>query len=388
MPVLSAVAPRADPDALERLVGFNTVSARPNRPLLEDLVAQLDQPGVRLRIVPDDDPGKGSLIAVIGPADVAGGLTLCGHTDVVPAEEPGWSSDPFTLTQRGDALHGRGACDMKGFVAVAVNRFLAANHDALRAPLGLLLTCDEEVGSEGLRRLLEKVDLREELPGQVLVGEPTGLQVVRMHKGHLKLRVMLTGQAAHTGTPHLGRNAIHAALPVLNALDELRRAYETVRTDASDAFADTPYPVLNVAMIHGGAALNIIPDRCDLGVGVRLLPGQDSDDTLREITGRVHAAAPDAAIEVIGDNPPFLQDEDAAIVREVMDAAAVSTSGAVPFASDAGLLARAGFECVLCGPGDMSVAHQADEYITLDQLAGAGVMVERLIEARCGEGAA
>lgn len=221
----------SDAELLRRLVGYDSTSRNSNLPIADFIADYLDRPGVRIarNLSPDGD--KANLVIRLGPADAdptRRGLVLSGHMDVVPADEDGWESEPFTLTAREDRYVGRGACDMKGFLALAMNRTRALDPARLARPLALVFTYDEELGTLGARHFVETWDAQT-LPRDAVIGEPTSLAVVRMHKGYLKLRVAFTGRAAHSGYPHLGQNAIEPAGRAIVALASLRREREIGR---------------------------------------------------------------------------------------------------------------------------------------------------------------
>jgi acetylornithine deacetylase len=378
-------------ELLARLAAFESVSDRPSRPIADFVCGWLEDAGARIERDETDDGAKVNVLARIGP-DVGaepGGIVLSGHLDVVPADEPQWETDPFALVERDGNWHCRGACDMKGFVALSMRLCADLSSRRLARPLVLLLTADEEVGSLGAQRFVRRLGANARLPRRVVVGEPTSLRVVRMHKGHLKLRVELTGRAAHSGSPHLGRNAIEAAGAVIAGLAAYRAVLESVRTEASAAFADVPYPVLNVARIHGGEAVNVVPDRCVIDVGVRLLPGGASapviarvEEIVRRATGALGVTG---AVTVVNDSPPMLLPADAAINRELCALVAQTGDHGVSYSSDAGVLRRdLGLECVLFGPGSMEVAHQANEFVPIAEVVRAAEIVRRLVVQECG----
>lgn len=378
----------SDRDLFARLVGFDSTSHRSNRPIAQFLCDYLDHPSVRLVTIDQPDGEKVNVIAQIGPESTDGtGLALSGHLDVVPATEPEWASDPFELTERDGMLVGRGSCDMKGFVAIAVNAMLAQAGESLDAPLTLLLTADEELGSLGAKRLVDRREELPPLPGQALIGEPTSLGVVRMHKGHLTVRVTLRGKAAHSGSPHLGVNAIEPAWELLCGLAELRKHLEAQRTLPTSRFFPTvPFPVLNVARIRGGEALNVVPEACTVELGVRLLPGQESDGVRRMIEGIARGIDGDAHVDVnvINENPPMLTDEGATIHQRCCELLGQRDSRGVSYASDAGWLSRLGIDCVLCGPGSIEVAHRPNEFVPIDEWQRARWIVDQLIGMHCG----
>jgi acetylornithine deacetylase len=370
---------------LSRLVGFDTTSRESNLPLADFLADYLDRPGVRVARNPSADGAKTNLVVAVGPeSDDREGLVLSGHMDVVPAEESDWRSDPFTLTESGDRYVGRGTADMKGFLALAANRLAAADASALRRPLVLLFTYDEEVGTLGARRFTETFTPIARLPRHVVIGEPTALRVVRAHKGMVRLRLEFTGRAAHSGYPHLGRSAIEPAARAIVALSALRRALEAERPPNGEAFPDVPFVALNVGTVAGGSAANVIPGRCEVHLGIRVLPGMTVDDVCARVRAAVAGAVEEPfALEPVSESPAMLLDPDAPIHRALCEAVGQRESHSVMFASDAGWLQRAGFESVLFGPGSIEVAHQPNESLPVKEFRRAGEVLDGLIHRSC-----
>jgi acetylornithine deacetylase len=391
----------SDAELLARLVGFDTTSCNSNLPLVDFLCEYLERPGVRLTRNPSPGRDKANLVVEAGPrvADMPPnrtsgesraaarrpGLVLCGHMDVVPAREEGWESDPFILTDRGDRYVGRGTCDMKGFLALAANLFAEASERRLAQPLALLFTYDEEVGTLGARHFVETWPAAHPLPSNVLIGEPTELRVAYAHKGHLKLRITLHGRSAHSAYPHLGVNAIEPAAEVVAALGRLRRELEAESTRHGELFPEAPFVPLNVATIHGGAAINVVPDRCVVEIGLRPLPGGDSR-ALRERVERVArgAVAPLVPeIEVISDSPPLLTADTAPLRLWLASHLGQQAEVTVSFATDAGWLQAQGLDCVLFGPGSITAAHRPNEFVPKADLAAARTVVESAIVEQC-----
>jgi len=378
-------------DILRRLVGFDSVSRNSNLPIADFIADTLDRPGVRVRRQRSPDGAKTNLIVECGPrVDPAtrSGLVLSGHMDVVPAEEPEWQSDPFELIEREGRFVGRGSADMKGFLALAMSRLMAADPARLTAPLVLLFTYDEELGCIGAHHFAEHWPHPETLPRNVVIGEPTSLRAVRMHKGHLKLKLTVLGTTAHSGYPHLGHNAIEPVARAVSALSELRAALATERVASSVNFPEVPYVALNVGLINGGVAVNVVPDRCDVEIGLRVLPGMASEpliDRVREAVARV-LTGERWTLEMSGDSPPFMLDADRPVYRDLTGLLDQRDQASVAFATDAGWLQTVGFDCVVCGPGDITVAHKPNESLSIEEFHTAGRLLETM--AYRGTGAA
>jgi acetylornithine deacetylase len=375
-----------DTALLSRLVAFDTTSRLSNLPLVEFVSDYLDRRQVTVRRLPSPDGTKANLVVTAGPdASDGRGLTLSGHMDVVPAEEPEWRSDPFTLTPADGTLIGRGSADMKGFLALAINRLAALEPARLRNPLALLLTYDEEVGTVGARRFAEAGAAAPELPTDVIIGEPTSLRAVRLHKGMLRLQLVFHGRAAHSGYPHLGRNAIEPAARAISALAELRATMELERPAHGEHFPEVPYAAINVGMVSGGSAVNVIPERCTVQLGIRLLPGMTADEVTGRVREAVAGALPGEPFELtpMGESPAMILDEDSALHRELRDLLGQRSTESVAFATDGGWLQRAGYRCVVFGPGSIEVAHRPNEFVPIAELERAGTLLDEVVRLRC-----
>lgn len=399
---MSALLP--DADLFARLIAFDTTSRLSNLPLAEFLCEYLDRPGVRVTRNPSADGGKANLVVEVGPeaTEERRGLALSAHMDVVPAGE-GWESDPFTLTDGGNRWFGRGTADMKGFLALAVNTAVRAAAETLTAPLALLLTYDEEVGCLGAMRLVETWPRERPLPAQAVIGEPTSLRAVRLHKGHLKMRVTVHGKSAHSGYPHLGANAIEPAARVVTALAALRQELERERPRHGEHFPETPFVALNIARIEGGTAINVVPDRCVVELGLRPLPEMSSEALAERVRGAVASVAPEGrfeivapegrfdvaapegriVIEILSDTPPMVTPEEAPIYRTVCELTGQDETVAASYATDAGWLSRLGLDCVIFGPGTIEVAHQPNESLPKAEFFAAREALDRLIDRCC-----
>jgi acetylornithine deacetylase len=382
----------SDVELLRRLVGFDSTSRRTNLPLVDFVCDYLERPGVRLQRFASPEGDKATLLVELGPpadAERRAGLILSGHTDVVPAEEEGWESDPFALIEVDGRLVGRGACDMKGFLALATNLAAGVDPARLERPLVLLFTHDEEIGTLGAQQFARAWSREAALPRAAVVGEPTSLAVVRLHKGHMKLRVTCRGRAAHSSRPQLGRNAIEAAARAVGALAELRRRLSGERPAHHEFFPEAPYAVLNVGKIAGGGPVNVIPDRCALELGVRLLPGMDGEEMIERLRWTLAATGAEEGLELelLGASPPLLCPADSPVHLAACRLVAQQASLGAPFASDAGPLQALGIESVLFGPGSIDEAHRPNESLPLAELERGGALLRRLVGELCGRGA-
>ncbi len=390
----------SDSELLARLVAFDTTSRNSNLPLADFINDYLDRPGVSVERVFSPGGDKVNLVVTVGPRDdddPRGGLVLCGHMDVVPAAEPEWRTDPFKLTEIDDAYVGRGACDMKGFVALAINAAARAAGRAAacrpRHTLPLILTYDEEVGTIGARHFVDTWPVERPLPRRTIIGEPTSLRVARLHKGHATVRLTFHGESAHSGYPHLGMNAIEPAALAVRALADLRRDLEAEGAPHGKHFGEVPFVALNVARLHGGTAVNIVPDNCVVEVGFRVLPGMEA----RRIADRMHSVVTEALsgegsagrqtprfdFERLEESPPLLLDAGNDLYIAVCNLVGQEETVSVSYATDAGWLASAGFDCLIWGPGTIAVAHKANESMPKYEYARASGMLERLIDRFC-----
>ncbi|MEE8524154.1 MAG: acetylornithine deacetylase [Thermoanaerobaculia bacterium] len=382
----SAILP--DQELLARLVAFNTAAPHDNLEIAGFICDYLDRPGIRSERNPSPEGDQVNLVFSAGPEvdpESRSGLTLCGHVDVVPADEPEWHSDPFELTEIGDTMVGRGTADMKGFVALAINAVAEAGSRRLRHPLALVLTYDEEVGTLGARHFVATWPPERPLPRRMVVGEPTSLEAVRLHKGFTGLRIVVPGRSAHSGYPHLGKNAIEPAARAVTALADLRRALESEPCPNTEHFAEVPHVAFNIGRIRGGTADNIVPDRCEIGIAFRPLPGMES----RPIVERARAAVAavlggDHVFEAVHEAPPMLLGADSDLYLDLCRILGQSETVSASYATDAGWLQQGGFECLLWGPGTIEVAHRPNESMPKDEYRRAGQILGRVVEHFCG----
>jgi acetylornithine deacetylase len=361
-------------ELLARLVHFDTTSHRSNLPLVRFVEDYLAQHGIASHLVPNAEGTKASLYATIGPAAVPG-IALSGHTDVVPVEGQSWTSDPFVLAEREDRLYGRGAADMKGFLACVLAAVPELKKRQLAVPVHLAFSYDEEVGCIGVRPLIAEIGRRFVRPRVVIVGEPTSMSVVDAHKGPVRWHVDIHGRAAHSSMAPLGVNAIAVAGKLLA---ELARIEQELKAAPRDERFDPPYATLQVTRIDGGTATNIVPVSCRLDFDMRALPGVDAaaiDRRIRafadrECVAEMRRVAPEAGIDVriANEVPPFASGSNSEAVALALYLAGQNETHAVSYATEAGLFQAAGSPAVVVGPGDIAQAHIADEWIAKGQL--------------------
>jgi acetylornithine deacetylase len=368
-------------------VGFDSTSRNSNLPIADFICNYMDRPAVRIERNPSSDGNKTNLVISLGPEadEDRNGLVLSGHMDVVPADEPEWQSDPFRLTRSGNEYVARGACDMKGFLALAMNAALESTSADLAKSLMLIFTYDEEVGTIGAERLVKTWSDPAVLPRNAIIGEPTGLRVIRMHKGHLEFRITVTGTSAHSGYPHLGRNAIEPVGKLIAGLSYLREQLENENPPYGEYFPEVPYAALNVGRVTGGSAINIVPDRCVLECGIRLLPEMDKHSIIQRVTGVVSVALADSTYEIDlgGEAPPMLLDDQSPIYQALCSEVGQTQTLSVSYATDAGWLQSLGLDCAIFGPGSIEVAHKPNESIPIEQLERGGHILERVVYQFC-----
>jgi acetylornithine deacetylase len=375
---------------IERLVAFDTTSRNSNLELIDFVRDYLADLGVESELVHDEGGGKANLYATLGPGDRPG-IALSGHTDVVPVDGQEWSSDPFRVARRDGRLYGRGTSDMKSFVAVCLALAPEFLEGDIHTPLHLALSHDEEVGCIGVRSLLERLAAREVKPRGCIVGEPTGMKVVRAHKGKLSYRCRVRGHEAHSSLVDQGVNAVEAAAEAIAYLKGMARRF---RDDGPfDRELSPPYTTVHTGVVEGGTALNIVPLACCFDFEFRHLPEDDPHALLDELQAYIrdrllpemHAVDPQTGFdfEPLSRIAGLSVDEDAEIVQLAKALTGANSTGKVAFGTEAGLFQEmAGIPTVVCGPGDIEQAHKPDEFIDLDQVAQCEVFIRRLFE-RC-----
>ncbi|MCE2968842.1 MAG: acetylornithine deacetylase [Burkholderiales bacterium] len=377
---------------IDRLIAVPTVSRDSNLGVIEIARDHLAALGLKPQIFYDASGAKANLFCTLAhePERLkTGGLVLSGHTDVVPVDGQDWTSDPFVATHRDGRIHGRGAADMKGFIAIALawaDRFVAA---ADSVPLHLSLTYEEETTFLGVRNLVADLAERGIRPAACLIGEPTDMQAIVAHKGKRDCVCRVRGREAHSSLAPQAVNAIEFAAQLVSYVHSVAERH--AREEPRDPRFAVPHSTLQTGVIAGGIAVNVVPRDCEFTFEMRGLPSADTDRVFaeieayarRELEPKMQAVAPEAGIRFApGMNiPAFGIDPAAAVVQLAMERAGTRAlgTGAVSFATEASVFMRAGIPTVVLGPGSIEQAHKPDEYISYAQVAACDAFFARLI---------
>ncbi len=372
---------------LGELIGFDTTSRLSNLPLIHRIRDILAEWGVTAELVASPCGTKANLWATIGPADRPG-VILSGHTDVVPVDGQDWTSDPFTMVERDGRLFGRGAADMKGFVAAAlaaVPRMLAAD---LKTPFHLAFSFDEEVGCTGVRHLLAHVATLPVRPALCIVGEPTEMRPVIGHKGGRGYRCHVRGCEAHSSLAPQAVNAIEYAAELIVFIRGLAR--EMAESGPVDADYDVVHSTISTGHIEGGTAVNIVPNACDFVFEYRHLAPVDPEAIFGAIEGHARAVLepqmkaidPQAGFgfEPVYEYPALDLAAEHPLATTVKALVGRNDHGKVAYGTEAGLFQRElGLPSIVCGPGSIVQAHKPDEWIAIEQLRRCDAFLDRLI---------
>lgn len=374
-------------DWLSRLLAFDTTSCNSNLALIAEVEAFLTGRGVAFERVEDRERGKASLIATIGPRETAG-IVLSGHTDTVPVDGQDWTHPPFALTARDGRLYGRGACDMKGFLAVCLGLVPEMQARALAKPIHLALSYDEEVGCLGVRPLIAHMMQAGYRAEGCIVGEPTSMQVVIAHKAKHALETRITGRGGHSSRAPELANAVEAAALISAHITALADRLE--QEGRRDPLYDIPHSTAHVGVIEGGTVVNVVPAHARLEWEVRALPEDDIDALIASVEDHARAAveprlkarAPESRIDFARASsiPGLATAADAPIATLAKLWAGRNDHAKVAYGTEAGLFDMAGIPTVVCGPGSIAQAHQPDEYVELSQIAACEAFVRKVID--------
>ncbi|MCH8886493.1 MAG: acetylornithine deacetylase [SAR324 cluster bacterium] len=377
---------------LERqLIAFDTVSRNSNLNMVDCLAEHMKGLGMAVEVYASADGVKANVFGTLGAVDTPG-LMLAGHMDVVPVEGQAWETDPFTLTEADGRFYGRGTADMKSFIVLALLAAEAVRHRSLKLPLHLVFTYDEEVGCHGAARLMDTLQREKHvMPKCAVVGEPTNFQVFRMHKGFNTAKVTVRGVEGHSSKPAKGANAIFRAAQVVTKLMEV--AGERQGVTSMEEFFEIPHTTLNVGMVNGGTAINIIPNHAEVVFEYRTMPGEDPDYVINQLRGYVSEVLlpdfrkeqpnVDIRVEMTGQGKPMMTAVGAEIETIALELTGNPRSTAAPYYTEGALYNDAGIPTVICGPGDIDQAHLPNEYVTAGQLTKGVDFLGRLIERVC-----
>jgi acetylornithine deacetylase len=375
-------------EMLKRLVAFDTTSRNSNLELIKYVQSYLGELGVKSTLVPNEEGTKANLYATIGPAK-EGGIVLSGHTDVVPVDGQPWTSDPWILTEKPDGrLYGRGTCDMKGFIAAALAHVPAFQRARLNVPMHLAFSYDEEVGCLGAHSLAEKLVGNVPRPQAVIVGEPTMMQVVNTQNAGGGLIATFTGVEAHSSMTHLGVSAIHFAGDFIHWLNELQE--ELAARRRTDIDTVPRHTTINVGIVTGGTAGNILARECTLNWSYRTLPGDDPWEVQRRaeiyiaelLLPKMRTRHADANITLQRRSfvPGLLPQENEEATRLALQWTGGNRTYAVPYGTEAGIFRGHGIPTVICGPGDISQAHQPNEFVARSQMDACDAFMGKMIQ--------
>lgn len=351
-----------------------------NRRVIDTLAGWLTDLGFSCEIIPlEGKADKANLIATLGSG--SGGLVLSGHTDTVPFNEERWDMNPLALTEQDNKLFGLGSTDMKGFFPIIIEAAKSYLDQPLKEPLIILATADEESSMDGARQL---VNLGTPKARLAVIGEPTNLTPVRMHKGMMMEAITIKGRAGHSSNPALGNNALEAMHIVINDLlnfrAELQQRY-------SNPLFDIAVPTLNLGCIHGGDNPNRICGQCELHFDVRALPGMRNDELQQEIQQRLTPLAKQLKVNIslrslMQSVQPFEQSADSELVK-IAEQLTGQNAESVAYATESPFLQQLGMDTIVMGPGSIDQAHQPNEYMALNQVQPAVDIFRQLIGKFC-----
>ncbi len=373
-------------EVLSDLISFRTASSESNLDCVTYIKNYLDVLGAQTWVQLDKTGTKANLLATVGPS-VPGGVLLSGHTDVVPVDGQSWNTDPWKAVERDQRIYGRGSTDMKGFLAsMLVTASTASKHDLSR-PIHLAFSYDEELGCLGAWPLADLI--KEKLPDlpPVIVGEPTRGKVVSSHKGIATFITNVHGYSVHSSRVHEGVSAVTESARLISWLDDLM--HHRARTDISRVF-DPPFTTVHCGLISGGAAVNVVAPYCSFSTDVRSIEGQDPRDyqvvyerhIQTSVLPRIQAIHPSARIEVSfrSYTPGFDPVDDSAAEAVARQLTGDNENRSVAYSTEAGVFQASGLSAIVCGPGDIAQAHQANEFIEVAELQNTATVLERLID--------
>ncbi len=374
-------------EILDRLVAFPTVSRDSNLALIAWVEEYLESWGVKSRRVYNPEGNKAALFANVGP-EVAGGVVLSGHTDVVPVDGQEWSSDPWVVAERGGKLYGRGVCDMKGFDALALWAVQLAVEAGVKRPLQIALSYDEELGCAGAPPMIAEMVTALPKAAAVIVGEPSRFAVVTGHKGGTGFETHLRGFEVHSSLMHTGVNAVMAGAKLIDWANQRNAEVSAATPGPMAAMFDPPWTTSHVGIVEGGTANNITAKDCRFLMAFRVVPGEDPADwaeayrtRVAEVEAEMKAVRPEAGIDLVPAFrvPPLVPEAEGAAERLARQLTGDNATHVVSYGTEAGQFQEAGYSAVVCGPGDIAQAHQPDEWLEVSQFEAGQDFMRRLV---------
>lgn len=376
---------------LSRYISFPTVSANSVLNFSNTLANQAEDLGFQVSVF-DSSPTKQNIVAQIGPMltidtdrpSLCEGISFCGHMDVVPVEGQNWNSDPFSLHIDNNRFIGRGTCDMKGFFATTMLALRDFDLTKLKKNITLVWTHDEEVGCLGAQSLVQQV--RNSglcLPQQTLIGEPTSMNICRMHGGHTSIDIHIKGIPAHSSKPHLGCSAILILAELIQSIQEYQFILQS--NPCTHKEMCNAHSLINIAEIQAGSAINIIPEHAHVRIGIRPMPDHSEKDIIGEFEDRVDTLQkkyPNAQITmtVPQSAPAMITQRNSPLQKQLLQILPDAKSIGVPFATDGGRLQDLHLQPIVCGPGSIDIAHKANEFVTYEQLQKSYSTQKQLIQ--------
>ena len=376
------LSPRA---LLDKLVSFPTVSRDSNLALVDWVSDYLASHGINSHRDYDPTGQKASLYAHAGP-EIAGGVILSGHTDVVPVDGQAWTSDPFSVLEKDGKLYGRGTCDMKGFDALAIWATVEAHRRGVKRPLQLCLSRDEEIGCTGAPPMIAAMQAHMPKAALAIIGEPTEWGIVNGHKGGVGLDLHVHGYEVHSSIAHTGVSAVMEAARLIDWANRTNAENAAKADPASDY--DPPYTTLHVGMIQGGTAHNITAKDCTFVLTARCIPQEPNTQwaarmmaEIARIEAGMKAVRPETGITVVPrwDVPGLRAEPDGVAEALIRRLTGENGTSVVSYGTEAGQFQAAGYSAIICGPGNIAQAHQANEYMHVEQLTRGEGFMERLL---------
>ena len=378
-------------EMLDKLVSFKTVSLDSNLEMIKFIQDYLNSYGINSHLVFNNLKTKANLYAQIGP-NVEGGILLSGHTDVVPIEGQSWTSDPFRLIEKNGRLYGRGSCDMKGFNALVLAAIPSMIKVKLQKPIQIAFSYDEEVGCLGAPAMINKIRVTLPKAAAVIVGEPTMMNTVNGHKTSIGLKTHVRGFEVHSSLMHNGVSAVMNAGKLVSWVSEQTEKNKAMEIQEENRKFDPPFTTLHVGVINGGTAGNITAKDCRFSLDIRCLPSESSkawvkkyEEYAKIVEAQMQTTNTTSYINIekahfVPGLKPEVNGFAEALVRQITRQ---NNTEMVSYGTEAGQFQEAGYSTIICGPGSIKQAHQANEYMDASQLKKGELFISELIKSFC-----